>query len=341
MLKKNLKEIAGFVDGELIGEESVQISGIRDIEEAKEGDISFILHKKFSSYLDTTNASCVIVPEDIKKARCPIIKCKSPTIAFIKLAEFLLPDMIPHPKNIHKTALIDKNASIGKEVAIGANSFIADGVSIGDKTIIYPFCYIGDKTKIGNNCIIYPNVTIRENIKIGSRVIIHPGSVIGSDGFGYDNSTGRHLKIPHIGDVIIEDDVEIGACATIDRAKFAHTKIGKGTKIDNLVQIAHNVVIGENCIIASQSGISGSSSLGRNVILGGQVGLADHVKLGDNVMVGAQSGIPKSIPSNSIVLGTPAKPIKLQRRIWASKTRLPELYERIRKIEKALNIKND
>ncbi len=340
MPKKSLKEIAEYIGGELVGDGNVEISGIKDIEKAVNGHIAFILHPKFSSYLENTKASCVVVPPQIEKAKCALIRSKNPAIAFIKLVEVLMPDRIPHPKGIHKTALIGKNVSLGKDVSIGANAFIADNAIINDGTVIYPFCYIGHGTKIGKDCIIYPNVSIRENIKIGSRVIIHPSSVIGSDGFGYDSTTGKHLKIPHIGDVIIEDDVEIGASVTIDRAKFAHTKIGRGTKIDNLVQIAHNVVIGENCIIVAQCGISGSTSLGKNVILGGQVGVVDHVKLGDNAMIGAQAGVTRSIPPNSIMWGTPARPLRLEKKVIALRGKLPEIYQRLKKIEKALKLSN-
>lgn len=338
MRKKKLKEIAEHIGGELIGGGDIEISGIKDIEEAQTGDVTFLLHPKFAHYLEKTKASCVVVPTQIQKAKCPIIRCENPTIAFIKLVDLLLPDRIPHPSQIHKTALIGNNVSLGKDIGIGAYTFISDNVSIGDGTRIYPFTYVGDNTTIGSDCVIYSNVSIRENIKIGSKVIIHAGSVIGSDGFGYDNSTGKPLKIPQIGDVIIEDDVEIGACVTIDRAKFAHTKIGRGTKIDNLVQIAHNVTIGENCIIVAQCGISGSSVLGKNVVLGGQVGLVDHIKLGDRAIIAAQAGVTKSVPPNAILWGTPARPLRLQKKLHVLEGKLPEIYQRLKRIEKALDI---
>ncbi len=357
MPKKSLKEIAEYIGGELVGDGNIEVSGIKDIEEAENGHIAFIFHSKFSSYLEKTKASCVVAPPQIvppsagsrrissgetsfgKKATCAVIHSKNPAIAFIKLVELLMPGRIPRHEGIHKTVLIGKDVSLGKGLSIGAYCVIEDNAVIGEGTVIYPFCYIGHETKIGKDCIIYPNVSIRENIKIGQRVIIHPSSVIGSDGFGYDNTTGRHLKIPHIGDVIIEDDVEIGACVTVDRAKFAHTKIGRGTKIDNLVQIAHNVTIGENCIIVAQCGISGSTSLGKNVILGGQVGLVDHIKLGDNAMIGAQAGVIKSVPANSILWGTPARPLRSEKKVIALRGKLPEIYERLKRIEKALSLR--
>jgi UDP-3-O-[3-hydroxymyristoyl] glucosamine N-acyltransferase len=333
MKKIKLRELAGLISGQLIGDGDIEVNEIRDITEAGIGCVSFIVHPKFAAYLENTKASCAIVPQGIEKAACPIIRVKNPAIAFIKVVETLMPDRIPHPKGINKLAVIAKSAKIGKNVAIGPYAVISSSATIGDRSIIYPFSYIGDSTEIGDDCIIYPNVSIRENIKIGSRVIIHSGSVVGSDGFGYDNTTGVHLKIPQVGGVIIEDDVEIGACVTIDRAKFSNTKIGKGTKIDNLVQIAHNVIIGENCIIVAQCGISGSSTLGKNVMMGGQAGLVDHITLGDNVMVAAQAGLTKSVPANTIMFGTPARPMRFEKKLVALIDKLPEIYERLKKLE--------
>jgi len=341
MQKKTLKEIAEFIGGELIGDGAISISGIRDIKEAGDGDLAFLLDLKFEALLDKTKASCVIVPMklDLKKIKHPVIRSKNPALAFAKLVNFIMPEAIPHPNGVSKNSSIGKNVSLGEGVAISPYVFIADETKIGKKTVIYPFCYIGKGTKIGNNCIIYPNVSIRENVRIGNHVIIHAGSVIGSDGFGYDNSTGVPIKIPHIGGVIIEDDVEVGACVTVDRAKFADTKIGRGTKIDNLVQIAHNVEIGENCIVVAQSGISGSCKLGKHVILGGQVGLVDHVSVGDYAIIASQSGISKSVPPKFIMFGSPARTLRHQKRVLAVQNNLPEIYERIKRIEKALNIK--
>jgi UDP-3-O-[3-hydroxymyristoyl] glucosamine N-acyltransferase len=211
---------------------------------------------------------------------------------------------------------------------------ICDNARVGDGTIIYPYCYIGKGAETGNNCIFYPNTVIRERVIIGNRVIIHPGTVIGGDGFGYDTQRdGTHFKIPQLGTVVIEDDVEIGACVTVDRARFDKTVIGKGSKIDNLCQIAHNVIIGPHCLIAAQSGISGSTKLGRNVVFGGQVGVADHVTLGDFVMAGAKTGISKSFPAKTVLFGYPAKQIEKARELIASLGLLPKLYERVRALE--------
>lgn len=334
-----LKLLAQKLEGELIGDGSLTVSDIRDTEEAEKDDLAFVFSKKHESFLEKTKASCVVVPQAIKKALVPIIKCQNVNIAFKKAAELFLKEHILHPAGIHEKAIIGESAKLGKNVAVGAGAIVERDVRIGDGTVIYSNSYIGYGTTIGENCIIYPGVTIRENIKIGKRVIIHPGCVIGSDGFGYERMPSGYVKIPHIGDVIIEDDVELGASVTIDRAKIAHTRIGKGTKIDNLTQIAHNVTIGENCIIVAQCGISGSVKIGNNVIMGGQVGIADHLEIGDNCMLAAQAAIMKSVPPNSIMWGKPARPYKKAKAIYSLFDKLPEIYERLKILEKKINTK--
>jgi len=315
------------------------VRNIRSAEEAGEGDLTFILNRKFRPLLEKTKASCAVVPEDIEDTPCPVVKCRNPNLAIKKAVELFMPGYIPHPETLHKTACVGKDVKLGKDVALGAYAVIEDNVGIGDGTVIYAHSYIGRGTKIGNNSIIYPNVTVRENIKIGNRVIIHSGSVIGGDGFGYEQTPEGHVKIPHIGNVVIEDDVELGACVTVDRAKFAHTKIGRGTKVDNLVQIAHNVIIGQNCIIVAQCGISGSCKVGNNVMIAGQVGLVDHIEIGDNSLVGAQAGLMKSVPAGSIVWGSPARPIKKMKIAYALRDKLPVIYARLKAIEKKVGIK--
>lgn len=334
-MPKTLKEIAAFIKGELIGNGDVAISGINGIQEAQEGEIAFISQSRDEDFIDQSKASCVVVPKDTKRIFSkPLIKVDYPSVALSKIIEFVLPDSIPHPNGIHKTAIISPSAVIGKNVSIGPYAVIADKTTLGDNSIIYSFSYIGKGSKIGNDCVIYPHVTIRERILIGNRVIIHPATVIGGDGFGYDTQRdGTHFKIPQLGTVVIEDDVEIGSCVTIDRARFAKTLIGKGSKIDNLCQIAHNVVIGPYCLIAAQSGISGSSTIGRNVVFGGQVGVADHVKIGDFVIAGAKTGISKSFPAKTVLFGYPAKPVDKAREIIASIGLLPKLFERVRNLE--------
>lgn len=338
-MSKTLKEIAAFIGGELQGDGAVSVNGINGIQEAVSGELAFIINSKDEALISSTRASCVIVPKDVKGSfNKPLIKVENPSIAFSRIIEYVNPDSIPHPKGIHETAVISKSAVLGKNVSVGPYAVIADKASIGDNTVIYPFSYIGKNSKIGSDCIIYPHVIIRESISIGNRVIIHPSSVIGSDGFGYDTQRdGTHVKIPQLGTVIIEDDVEIGSCVTIDRARFNKTVIGKGSKIDNLCQIAHNVIIGPYCLIAAQAGISGSSVLGRNVVFGGQVGVADHIKIGDFVMAGGQTGITKSFPvPKTVLFGHPARPIEKAKDIVARTGLLPKLFERVKALEAKL-----
>jgi len=334
-MSKKLNEIAALIGGELVGPGDVVIKSISGINEAREGDISFIVSLKYEGAVESTKASAVIVPKDFTRpSGKPIIKIDNPSAVFSKLIGILFPERIPHPDGVHKSAVISDKARIGKGCGIGAHAVIEDGAEIGDHTFIYPLAFIGKNTKIGRDCIIYPNVTVREEIQIGDRVIIHSGSVVGSDGFGYDTQKdGTHIKIPQVGTIVIEDDVELGACVTVDRARFSKTVIGKGSKIDNLCQIAHNVKLGPNAMIAAQCGISGSCEIGRNVLLGGQVGVADHLKLGDFVVAGAKSGISKSFPSNTTLFWYPAKPVEKVRDIIASVGLLPKLFKRIKELE--------
>ena len=337
-MPKKLKEIAAFIDGELLGDGDILIQGVSGIREAKEGDIVFVLGAHNEDLAVSTKASCVVVPKHLEySAGKPFIKVDNPSIAFSRIIDLFMPGRIPRPKGIHPAAIIAKNAVLGRGVAIGPCVVIEPGVSVGDNTAIYPFSYIGKNTRVGKDCIIYPNSTIREETTIGNRVIIHSGTVIGSDGFGYDTlPDGTHLKIPQLGTVVIEDDVELGACVTVDRARFAKTVIGRGSKIDNLCQIAHNVIVGPHCLIAAQTGISGSTELGRNVVFGGQVGVSDHLKIGDFVMAGAKTGITKSFSPHTVLFWYPAKPLEKARDILASIGLLPKLFGRVRALERKI-----
>ncbi len=331
-----LKEIAEFIGGELVGEPGTVINGVSGIKEAEPGDITFLANPKYSPYIEKTQASAIITPLDVKTAAKPIIRTANPSLAFTKAISLFVSDTVRHPKGIHPAAILGKDVRLGKDVAIGPYTVIEDNVSIGDKTIIYAGCYVGRLCRIGRDSLIYPNVSIRESTSIGSRVIIHSGTVIGSDGFGYLPIDGVQHKIPQLGTVEIADDVELGANVTIDRARFDKTIIGKGTKIDNLVHIAHNVVIGENSIIVAQAGISGSTTIGRGVTLAGQAGLVGHITVGDGAIVAAQAGVTKSVPANTIVSGYPAKPHAIAKRINACVQNLPRLYEMVNELKKKI-----
>jgi len=325
-----LEELARLVGGEIVGERSIEITGVAGIKEAREGEITFLANPKYDSYLSTTRASAVIA-DHAEGSSKPIIKVANPYLAFLKVMSlFTGTSPVKRRNGIHPTAIVSPGAVLGADVSIGAYVFIGEGAALGSRTTVLPLSCICDGAQIGEDCLIYPHVTVREGCEIGNRVILHSGAVIGSDGFGYAKDGEVNRKIPQIGIVRIEDDVEIGANAAIDRATTDVTLIKRGVKIDNLVQIAHNVVVGEDSILAAQVGVSGSTHLGRNVMLAGQAGLVGHILIGDNAKVGAQGGVTKSIPPNTAVSGYPAREHSLARKIYALIARLPELFKEVK-----------
>jgi len=335
-MEMTLGEIAEFVGGELVGDRDTVIVGVNGIKEARRGEITFVANSRYLPLLDTTDAAAALVSPAVANGSKPLIRCANPYVSFIELMGLCETEQACHPEGIHPTAVVGDNVRLGDNVALGAYTVIEDGASLGSNVILYPHVYVGKMSSVGDDTIVYPHVTIREKVRIGDRVIIHSGTRIGADGFGFAPMKGIHHKIPQIGTVIVNDDVEIGANVTIDRATFQATVIGKGTKIDNLVQIAHNVVTGENCIIVGQSGISGSTTLGNSVTLAGQSGVVGHITLGDNVTVGAKSGVSKSVPSNTSLFGIPARPLARAKKVQASMRRLPEVCKRLRILEKRL-----
>lgn len=336
-----IQEIADLVGGEVEGDGKTAINGASGIKEAQPGDVTFLANSRYQSLLKETNATCVIVQPSVSVPKGKIvIRHESPSLAFAKIMEQLGPEPVNYPPGIHPTAVIGKDVRLGKDVSIQPHVVIEDGAVIGDNTGIGAGVFIGRDTHIGSDSFIYPRVVVREGISIGNRCIIHSGTVIGSDGFGYATVRGIHHKIPQIGTVVIEDDVEIGANVTIDRARFDKTWIKKGTKIDNLVQIAHNVVIGENSIVVAQVGISGSTTIGNNVILAGQSGAAGHITIGDNAIVCGRAGVTKSVPVGQTVSGFPAAPHNKVKRLQALVNRLPKLYGKVLELEKRINGKS-
>ncbi|MCD6255902.1 MAG: UDP-3-O-(3-hydroxymyristoyl)glucosamine N-acyltransferase [Deltaproteobacteria bacterium] len=332
-----LKEIAKLVDGELIGDGEVSISGIAPIETAKDGEISFLANPKYKAFLKKTKASAVIVPKEIKEAGVAIIRTQMPYLAYAKVAKLFY--KWPYRfEGISKDAYIGKGISLGKKVTIFPSAYVDDATEIGDYVVIFPGVYVGPRVKIGARTIIYPNVTILADCKVGKDVIIHSGAVIGSDGFGYSrDERGRYVKIPQMGTVEIEDGVEIGANTTIDRAALGKTLVKRGTKIDNLVQIAHNVVIGEDSIIIAQVGIAGSTKVGDRVRLGGQVGVVGHIEIGDGASIGAKTGVAKSVPEEAkMASGIPAMPYQTYLRVMNILPKLPNLLSRIRRLEEEI-----
>lgn len=339
-MSKKLIELAKLIGGALVGPESVAVSRLMDLESAVEGDITFL-----TSYdparLAATKASAVIVPESVMEAEVPIIRTRNPNLAAALVHQQLLKRPFT-AAGINPGAHIGRDCRLAPEVSISALVVIGDRVRIGRRVVIHPGVVIGNEARIGDDVVLHANVHVGGGCLLGNRVTIHAGSVIGADGFGYaTDSDGRHFKRPQVGIVQIDDEVEIGANTCIDRATFGRTWIKRGTKIDNLVQIAHNVVIGEDSLIVSQAGIAGSSSLGRGVVIGGQVGVSGHIRLGDRVMVGAKSGIHNDIADNEVVSGYPAISHRLWLRVCAILPRLPELVREVRGLKRLQAEKNE
>jgi UDP-3-O-[3-hydroxymyristoyl] glucosamine N-acyltransferase len=334
-MKKKLKELAEFVGGTVIGDGEVEISGVGSIEEARTGEITFVANSKYLPKLDETSASAVIVPAEVTEGRKPLVCVHHPHLAFAKILALF--SYSPYEaKGIDPRAWISPTAQLGKDLTIYPFVYIGERCRIGDRVTLFPGVSIGDDSSIGEASILHANVSIYPRTVIGRQVILHSGVVIGSDGFGYVREGTKNFKIPQVGLVEIEDEVEIGSNTSIDRATLGKTIIRRGTKIDNLVQVAHNVTIGEDSIIVAQVGIAGSTKVGRNVTLAGQVGVSDHVEIGDNVMVGAQSGVPYDLPANQGYVGSPAMPGREFIRATAVFPKLPEMKKTLNEIEKRL-----
>lgn len=313
-----LKELAEVIGAELAGDGNVAITGVGTLEDAQPGQVTFLANPKYLKQLETTSASAVIVAPSVKIDRLPLLKAKDPYYAFA-LAVRHLHGPRKHPfAGIHPRATVDASASIG------------------EGTIIYPGAYVGPRARVGRDCVLFANVVVYDDCVIGDRVTVHANTSIGPDGFGYATNGGIHHKIPQIGNVVIEDDVEIGSNCSIDRAALGSTVIGKGSKLNDLIAIGHNTKMGPHCLIVSQVGIAGSSTIGHHVTLAGQVGVAGHIEVGDNVTVGAQAGVTNSVPEQSVLLGSPAMPIRQARRVAAVFVQLPELQERVKKVEQAV-----
>ncbi len=335
----NVKQIASLLEAELVGNEDLEISNINTIEKATEGELTFLANKKYEKFLSTTRAGCIIVDEtaDISKYKSKtFIVCKDAYFCFAKVLQTLY-GFKKKEAYISKKASVSESAYIDSTCTIEDFVFVEEDVVIGKNSTIMPFVYIGKGSKIGDNCIIYPSVTIRENSIIGNNVIIHSGTVIGSDGFGYAHTPdNEHIKIPQVGNVVIEDDVEIGSNVSIDRAALDSTIIRKGAKIDNLVQIAHNVEIGQKTIIVAQTGISGSTKIGSNVVLAGQTGIAGHITIADGVIITAKSGVGSNIKKSGVYSGIPIFEHAKWLRSSAIIPRLSDMFKKIRELEKEL-----
>jgi UDP-3-O-[3-hydroxymyristoyl] glucosamine N-acyltransferase len=330
-------QLAQLVGGRVLaGRDEVSVSGVAAIEDATPSDATFFGNSKYLPALRQSKAGIALVPADFSEDLPEVgavIGVANPSLAFAAVVAALQPPLPPLPPGIHATAVISPFAKLGREVSVHAYAVIEDAAEIGGGSSIGAHSFVGRQSRIGAETMLHPHVTIRERVTIGSRCVVHSGAVIGGDGFGFETVDGRHVKVPQVGGVEIGDEVEIGAGVTIDRARFGMTRIGEGTKIDNLVQIAHNVVIGPHCLIVAQAGISGSTRLGKYVVLAGQVGVVGHITLGDGSTVGAQSGVSKSVPAGAKVFGSPAEPMMEAAESIARVRRLPKLIERVKQLE--------
>ncbi len=332
-MQKSVAELAQLVQGTVLGDGKTLVSGITSADRPLAGHIAFLEDAARLPELEASPIACLIVSSRITGSQKPLIQVKEPKLAWAQLLNLFFPPKA-FPGTVSDQAFVSSSARLGKGVTIEAFAYVGDEVEVGDGAVIRAYSYLDRKVKVGEKTVIHPHAILYENTVVGNRCAIHAGSVVGADGFGYLPTPKGQLKVPQVGNVVIEDDVEIGSCTTIDRATIGSTRISQGVKIDNLVQIAHNVTIGPHTVISAQTGISGSSKIGAFATLGGRVGLADHVEVGDQVILGAQSGVPtgKKIPSKQIWFGVPARPYQEARKQIAAQWRSAEMLEEIRKL---------
>lgn len=334
--QKTVKELADHVGGRVVGDGSLLIRGAATLSEAGEGDLSFLANPRYEKEMRKSAATAIVIGEGIEPDNRTYIVCKDPYFAFMQIVVLIHGHREHQSTGISPRASVAPTAQVGKDVDIHDFVSISDEAVIGDHTIIYPNCVVGPGSKIGKNCVLYPNVTIYDGCTIGDRVVIHSSTVIGQDGFGYATHDGVHHKIPQIGGVVIEDDVEIGANCAIDRGTLGDTFIGRGTKFSNLIAIGHNTRIGAYSLLVAQVGIAGSVQVGKYCIFGGQAGVVGHITIGDQVKVGAQAGVTNDIPDGQAVVGSPAMPLTQAKRSVAVMKDLPEFRRKLRDLEKTL-----
>lgn len=333
------QQIADFLKGEVLGNPDIKVSSFSKIEESKPGTLTFLANLKYSSHLYETDADIVLINRDFipaKPVKATLIKVDDAYAALASLMQ-LANSYQTKKTGLHPNSAIAESAVYGENLYLGAFAVIEDGATIGNDSSIYPQAYIGDNVKIGNNVTIYAGVKIYKDCIIGDNCIIHSGVVIGADGFGFSHAADGYHKIPQLGNVIVESDVEIGANTTIDRAVMGSTIIKKGVKLDNLIQIAHNSEVGQHTVIAAQTGIAGSTKVGDNCVFAGQVGIGGHIKIGDNVKIGAQSGVISNIAEGSELMGSPAYPVKSFLKTSIILPKLSELYKQINSLQKEIN----
>ena len=335
-----LGDLAEYVSGTLYGDVSVSVTGVAGIDEASKGDLTFLNNDRYRNRLATCQATVVIVPNGMKvEGTLASIEVENPSLAFTRAIE-LFQQQLPSPAvGIHERACVATTAVLGEGVTVSAFAVIEEHAAVGDRTLIYPGVYVGHEAKIGEDCTLFPGSFVGARVVLGNRVILQPGAVVGSDGFGYLELDGLPVKVPQTGIVELADDVEIGAGTTIDRARFDATRLARGVKLDNLVQIAHNVKIGEGTCIAAQSGVAGSTQIGQGVLLGGQVGIVGHLTIGDGVRLAAKAGVSRNVPDGTMVAGTPAMPARQYWKIVAMTRKLPSILAELSELrEKVLRL---
>jgi UDP-3-O-[3-hydroxymyristoyl] glucosamine N-acyltransferase len=334
-MKIPLAELADLIGGSIVGDPETLIQGVAPFDEATEQDITLAGGPKYLKRISQCAAGALIVPLDYHDETHNLIQTGNPALAFAKLVEHFHP-VVRRAAGIHPRAVVGCNFSCGRDVSIGSLVAIGDNVSLGDRVQLHPGVYVGDDVAIGNDAVLYPNVSVMPGCKIGHRVVIHAGTVVGSDGYGFTPDGDGYYKLPHTGIVQIDDDVEIGACNTIDRATFGKTWICRGVKTDNLVHIAHNVTVGENTLLVSQVGLSGSVTIGKHAVVAGQAGIAGHLKIGDGAIVGPRAGVAKSVAEGQIVMGAPEMSHKTWLRVQRVIPMLPELKKKLDALEAKL-----
>lgn len=332
---RTVGELAAFLGGEVAGDAATPIRGAAAVEEATGGDVTFALDERFLTRAEATGAAAVIAPPGLSSASKTLIRVENPRFAFAKALRLFAPPP-PRPEGIHPAALVSPEAEVGAEVSIGPGAVVEAGARLGDGAILHAGAYVGPGARVGAHAEIGPRALLCHGVEVGASCVIGPGSVIGSDGFGFVEHQGAHYKIPQVGTVVLEDDVEIGALCAIDRAVTGETRIGAGTKMDNLVHIGHNVRIGRRCLIVAQVGVSGSVTVGDRVTLAGQTGVGGHLTIGDGTVVAAKSGVTKSIPPGGYYSGFPARPHREEKKIKAILGRLPETVRRVGHLVRAV-----
>jgi len=335
-VERTLGEIAKAVGGGVAGDPGTVIRGVAGISDAREGDITFLSNPRYAHLLRRTRASAVVAGEGLNSVPLAILHVSNPEASFARIARMFTPEAGAMPPGRHPDAFVGEDVALGAGVVLGPLAAVMDGARIGRRTVLFPGAYVGFGASVGEDCVLHPGASILDRVLVGNRVVIHPGAVLGADGFGYARENGRYVKIPHLGTVAVEDDVEIGANVTIDRARFDRTVIGRGTKIDNLVHVAHNVQVGADCLLVAQAGLAGSVRVGPGSTLAGQSGVERHVRIGEGVRVAGKAGVTRDVPPGATVGGFPARDRSRWLREEAALRRLPELLREVRDLTRRL-----